>query len=37
MHQLDFLKGIVKKATFKRVMNLSFQNRVVVLDIEAVN
>ena len=37
MQQLDFSKGIVQKSSFKRIMNLGFQNRTTVLEIETVN
>jgi len=34
MHQIDFSKGLVQKASFKRTMNLGFQNRTTLLEIE---
>ena len=37
MHRINFSKGIVQKAFFKRIMNLGFQNRTTVLEIESVN
>lgn len=37
MHQIDFSKGIIQKSFFKRIMNLGFQNRTTLLEIETVN
>lgn len=37
MHQLDFEKSLVQKASFQRTINLGFQNRVTLLEIEPVN
>jgi len=37
MHQVDVSKGIIQKASYKKVMNLGFQNRVVIWDIETIN
>lgn len=34
MQQIDFSKGIIQKSFFKRVMNLGFQNRTTLLEIE---
>jgi hypothetical protein len=34
MHQIDFSKSIIQKSSFKRVMNLGFQNRTTVLEME---
>jgi hypothetical protein len=34
MQQIDFFKGIVQKSFFKRTMNLGFQNRITLLEIE---
>lgn len=35
MHQINYSKGIVQKAYFRRVTNLGFQNRTTLLEIEA--
>ena len=37
MHQIDLSKGIIQKAVFKKVMNLGFQNREVIWEIETLN
>ena len=37
MHQIDLSKGIIQKAVFRKVMNLGFQNREVIWEIETVN
>ncbi len=34
MQQIDFSKGLLQKSFFKRVMNLGFQNRTTLLEIE---
>lgn len=37
MQQIDFSKGIIQKSFFKRTMNLGFQNRTTILEIETVD
>ena len=37
MQQIDFSKGLIQKSFFKRVMNLGFQNRTILLEIETVD
>jgi len=37
MQQIDFSKGIIQKSFFKRKMNLGFQNRTTLLEIETVD
>lgn len=37
MQQIDFSKGLIQKSFFKRVMNLGFQNRTTLLEIETVD
>ena len=37
MQQIDFSKGIIQKSFFKRTMNLGFQNRTTLLEIETVD
>jgi hypothetical protein len=37
MQQIDFSKGIIQKSFFKRTMNLGFQNRIILLEIETVD
>lgn len=37
MQQIDFSKGIIQKSFFKRIMNLGFQNRTTILEIETVD
>lgn len=34
MQQIDFSKGIIQKSFFKRILNLGFQNRTTLLEIE---
>lgn len=36
LQELNFEKGILKKTSFSRKMNLGFQNRTVLLEIEAI-
>lgn len=36
MQQIDFTKGLIQKSFFKRVINLGFQNRSHLLEIETV-
>ena len=35
MQQLDFSKGIIQRSFFQRIMNLGFQNRTSLLEIDA--
>ena len=35
MQQLDFSKGIIQRSSFQRIMNLGFQNRTSLLEIDA--
>ena len=37
MQQIDFSKGIIQKSFVKRTMNLGFQNRTTLLEIETVD
>jgi hypothetical protein len=37
MQQIQFSKGIIQKSFFKRTMNLGFQNRTTLLEIETVD
>ena len=37
MQQIEFSKGIIQKSFFKRTMNLGFQNRITLLEIETVD
>ncbi|QEC70051.1 hypothetical protein FRZ67_23115 [Panacibacter ginsenosidivorans] len=37
MQQIEFSKGLVQKSFFKRTMNLGFQNRTSVLEIETLD
>jgi len=34
LQQIDFSKGLIQKSSFKRVMNLGFQNRTTIIEIE---
>jgi hypothetical protein len=37
MQQIEFSKGIIQKSFFKRTMNLGFQNRTTLLEIETLD